>query len=51
MKKNYVSPEFELVEMELNCALLAESDTTGGGIGDDNSGSQSGETPANEFEW
>ena len=41
MKKTYIAPETEVIKLYTNFALLAESDTTGGGINDDNTGEKS----------
>ena len=38
MKKTYFAPECEEIKLKMNVSLLAESDTTGGGINDDNTG-------------
>ena len=56
MKKNYFSPEFEVVELNLEAGILTGSDmtgdTTGGGIGDDGSaGKSDGDTDPGDFGW
>ncbi len=51
MKKNYYAPVSEEIELNLKVTLLAESDTTGGGIGDDNTGDKGGEGDPGDADW
>lgn len=52
MKKTYYAPEFVEIELKLQGALLAESDTTGGGINDDNTGNKDdGNSNPDDLVW
>ena len=52
MKKTYFTPEFVEIELKLQGALLAESETTGGGINDDNTGNKGeGEGDPSDLGW
>jgi hypothetical protein len=55
-KKLYFEPEMEVLEIDIESAILSISDTTGGGIADDgevNTGSEGGATgdPNTDYGW
>jgi hypothetical protein len=54
MKKTYFAPEMEEIKLKMNVSLLAESDTVGGGISDDNTvpmDNPPSTNPDDDFGW